>query len=124
MKSKVFCPVCQVFFLTGEALSNESTIICTVCGAKLEILETSPEIRTQRFPQEPETEIRERVDSFARLRGFVFNENKDLVLEGMLEKHKRYGNFYCPCRFDNIPENICPCLETRMGQVRKEGSCL
>lgn len=124
MKSKVFCSVCRVSFITGEALADGTAIICTVCGAKLEILEISPEIRAQRFPQEPETEIRERVDNFARLRGFVFNENKDAVLEGMLEKHKRYGDFYCPCRFDNIPENICPCLETRMGHVRKDGSCL
>ena len=124
MKSKVFCPVCRVSFLSGEPLEPASVLICPVCGAKLEVTETGPVHQTRRFPQVPEQEITERVDTYARLRGYVFNENKESVMEGLLQKQEKYGDFYCPCRFDNVPENICPCLETRMGQVRKEGSCL
>ena len=39
---------------------------------------------------------------------------------GIREAH---GDFFCPCKFDNIPENICPCLETRSNRVIKEGMC-
>lgn len=124
MGNKVFCPVCQVSFISRDSLNTGEVLICPVCGAKLEVKETSPEIQARKFPQEPKEEISERVDTFARLKGYVFNENKDLVMEGLLQKKEKYGDFYCPCRFDNVPENICPCLETRMGRVRKEGSCL
>ncbi|RJQ28602.1 MAG: hypothetical protein C4589_06075 [Peptococcaceae bacterium] len=124
MKSKVFCPVCLVSFVSREPLERGSVLICPVCGAKLEVTETGDEVLARKFPQEPAGEITERVDTFARLKGYVFNENKDLVMEGLMQKKEQYGDFYCPCRFDNVPENICPCLETRMNQVRKEGSCL
>ncbi|OAT81664.1 ferredoxin-thioredoxin reductase catalytic domain-containing protein [Desulfotomaculum copahuensis] len=124
MKSKVFCPVCRVSFLVQEPVQPGDALICPVCGAKLEVTETGAEIKARRFPQEPLVEITERVDTFARLKSYVFNENKSLVLEGLMQKFETYGDFYCPCRFDNVPENICPCLETRMNQVRKEGSCL
>ena len=124
MKHKVYCPVCQVHFVYKEALEEGSIVVCTVCGARVEILQVKPEISSQKFAQEPQEEIRQRVDTFARLRGYGFEENKEEIIEGLLQKKEQFGDFYCPCRFDNIPENICPCLETRMNQVRKEGSCL
>jgi hypothetical protein len=124
MKNKVFCPVCLVSFVAREPLEEGSILICPVCGAKLEVMEIGDEVLARKFPQEPAGEITERVNTYARLKGYVFNENKDLVMEGLMQKKEQYGDFYCPCRFDNVPENICPCLETRMNQVRKEGSCL
>jgi len=123
MKIKVLCPVCLVPFLTGERLENKATLVCPVCGAKLEVTDNSQEIQVRRFPQEPQTEIRDRIDTFARLKDFVFSEDKELVIEGLLQKNEKYGDFYCPCRIDNIQKNICPCLETRMGRVQKEGMC-
>ncbi len=124
MKHKIFCEVCRVSFIHRGELKAGAAVICTVCGARLEVLEVEPEIKARRFPQEPEQEIRERVDTFARLRGYIFNAEKENIIEGLMDKYKKFGDFYCPCRFDNIPENICPCLETRMNQVKKEGQCL
>lgn len=123
MSNKVFCPVCLVSFIIKSPLKEKDTVLCPVCGAKLEITAVSPEITARRFPQAPEVEIRERVENFARLRGYVFNEDKDSVIEGLLQKNAAYGDFFCPCKFDNIPENICPCLETRSNRVIKEGMC-
>lgn len=123
MSNRVFCPVCLVSFIIKDPLKEKDTVLCPICGAKLEITAVSPEITARRFPQEPEAEIRERVENFARLRGYVFNEDKDSVIEGLLQKNKAYGDFFCPCKFDNIPENICPCLETRSNRVIKEGMC-
>ncbi|MDA8336404.1 MAG: hypothetical protein M0Z41_15685 [Peptococcaceae bacterium] len=124
MKSKIHCPVCQVSFPSPDGLSAGDAVVCPVCGALLTVGTPGPgEITAFRAPQPPWLEITQRVDNFAVLRRYVFNDMKDLVLEGLMQKKDRYGDFYCPCRLDNVPENLCPCLETRMNRVLKEGSC-
>ena len=123
MKSKIYCEVCRVPFIYREEPVKGQVVVCTVCGAELEITDLEPEVKARRFPQDPEIEIRNRSENYARLRGYTFNEDKELVIEGLIGKNEMYGDFYCPCRFDNIPENICPCLETRMGDVKRVGHC-
>lgn len=123
VKNKVYCEVCRVPFIYKGTLEIGQVIVCTVCGAELQVETVEPEIKAPRFPQDPETEILKRSENFAELRGYTFNEDKDLVIEGLVGKQKMYGDFYCPCRFENIPENVCPCLETRMNEVRKVGHC-
>jgi DNA-directed RNA polymerase subunit M/transcription elongation factor TFIIS len=123
MKNKIFCEVCRVSFLHRDKVEKGQIVICTVCGAELEITETEPEIKAARPNWEPEKEIRARVENYAHLRDYTFNEDKEMIIEGLIGKNKLYGNFYCPCRFENIPENICPCLETRMNEVKKIGHC-
>ncbi len=123
MKNRVFCPVCQVEFIYREEVKEGKELVCLVCGAGLEITATGDVSSCRRLPLEPETEIRDRLENFARLRGYDFGELKEEYIEGMLSKFAANGDFYCPCRFDNVPENICPCLETRMNAVKKQGSC-
>jgi hypothetical protein len=123
MKHKIYCEVCMVSFIYRDEIEKGKVVVCTVCGAELEVTETEPEVKAARFAQDPETEIRNRAENYARLRGYTFNEDKEMVLEGLVGKNKMYDNFYCPCRFENTPENVCPCLETRMGEVRKVGHC-
>ncbi len=123
MKNKIYCEVCRISFVhRGEVMVGQE-VVCAVCGAELKINEVAPEIKASRFIEDPEAEIRRRAENFARLRDYTFNEDKELVLEGLLDKHRLYGDFYCPCRFENIPENVCPCLPTRMNEVRKLGHC-
>jgi ferredoxin-thioredoxin reductase catalytic subunit len=124
ISSSITCPVCGVAFIYREEAEPGAVLICPVCGAKIEALATAPEFLVHKLPQEPETEIVERIDNFARLRGYVFNEDRDLYVKGLLTKKERYGDFYCPCRYNNDPENICPCLDARSNRVRKEGRCL
>lgn len=124
MKVKVLCPVCLVPFLTREPLQPGATLTCPVCGAKLEVADASRDIQMRRFPQEPQAEIRERIETYARLKGYVFSEDKELVIEGLIGKNEKYGDFFCPCRIENLQAHICPCLETRKGRVQKEGMCL
>ena len=123
MKHKIYCKVCRVSFIYRGVLEKGQVVICTVCGAELEISAVEPEVEAVRLSTDPETEIRKRSENFARLRGYTFNEDKELVLDGLVGKNKLYGDFYCPCRFENISENVCPCLETRMNEVRKTGHC-
>jgi len=124
MENRIFCPVCRISFLSKEHLSTGMVLVCPICGAKVELTALEPEIQTRKFPQEPQEEIYDRVAKYAELKKYVFNENKEMLMEGLLAKKERYGDFYCPCRFDNVPENICPCLETRQGAVNRDGSCL
>ena len=124
MKQKIYCPVCQVSFIYKEEMEKGKEVLCTVCGAILVITETAPEPVADRPDMDPEQEIRLRVDNYARLRKYTFSKDKEDIIQGLLGKYEQFGDFYCPCRFDNIPENICPCLETRQGAVRREGKCL
>ena len=124
MKNKIYCPVCRVHFVSKDPLKPGTEIICLICGARLVITEVEPHVSARKVSQEPEAEIYERVETYANLKGYVFDENKEDIMAGLLEKKRRFGDFYCPCRFDNIPENICPCQETRRNAVRKDGSCL
>jgi lysine biosynthesis protein LysW len=124
MRSSITCPVCGVAFVYQDTSEPGTVVICPVCGAKIEVAAVTPEFQVRKLLQEPEVEISERVENFARLRGYVFNEDKELFIKGLLNKKSRYGDFFCPCRYQNIPENLCPCLDTRSGRVRKEGRCL
>ncbi len=121
--NRVHCPVCKVPFVPRGEIVVGGELICTVCGARLEVLDVEPEVAARRFSEEPPAEITGRIDRFAEQRGFVFSEDKDLVVEGLLQKESMFGDFYCPCRIENIEENICPCLETRSGSVRRDGHC-
>ncbi len=123
MKNKIYCEVCLLSFIHKGEVESGQVVVCTICGAELEINSVEPEITAARLTQDPETEIRNRSENFARLRGYTFNEDKELVIEGLLEKNEMFGDFYCPCRIENIPENVCPCLPTRMNEVRKWGHC-
>ncbi len=120
---KIFCPVCQVSFILREEKEAGKNSL-SVCGAVL-VLEKDNSSWLARRPDDltPEEEIRARIENFARLRNYKFNELKEPLVEGLLKKHERYGDFYCPCKIDNIPENVCPCLETRQGSVERNGRC-
>lgn len=121
---RILCPVCQVAFPLKEEKAPGKKIICPVCGAVLTLKEENGSWILKR-PEDmtPEEEIRARVENFARLRGYHFNEMKEPLIEALLKKYERYGDFYCPCKIDNIPENVCPCLETRQGSVERNGRC-
>ena len=124
MKNKIYCPVCQLHFVSQNTLEPGTEVICLICGARLEITEVKPDISARKALQEPEEEIYDRVETYAHLKGYVFEENKEAIMAGLMDKKRRFGDFYCPCRFDNVPENICPCQETRQNAVKKDGSCL
>ena len=124
MKNKIYCPVCRVHFVSKDLLEPGKEVICLVCGARLEITEVKAQVSARKASQDPEEEIYDRVETYAYLKGYVFDEKKEDIMVGLLEKKRIFGDFYCPCRFDNIPENICPCQETRQNAVKKDGSCL
>jgi len=69
-------------------------------------------------------------ERYAKENGFCLNPNKKIVkflLKGILEKEKKYGKRYCPCRRvtgnKEIDERfICPCIYCKE-EVERSGHC-
>ncbi len=41
------------------------------------------------------------------------------IIDALKRNHQKYGESYCPCKVDRIPDNICPCKE-----YRDTGKCI
>jgi len=120
---RVFCPVCLAKFKFVEGWKEGDLVICPICGQKLKLVRGAEGWTGERPEKGTEKEIRERSEEFARLRGYVFGDVKDEIIEGLMGKYKRFGDFYCPCRMNHTPEYQCPCKPTRGGDVEKNGRC-
>ncbi len=120
---RVYCPVCLARFKFQEGWKEGSTVTCPICGQKLTLRRTPEGWVGDRPDKGTEKEIRERAEAYARLKGYVFNEMKEEILQGLLGKNRRFGDFYCPCRMEHTPEFQCPCKPTRGGDVDRNGKC-
>ena len=120
---RVYCPVCLAKFRFSSGWSEGSVVICPICGERLILRKTADGWIGDRVDKGTENEIRDRIDAFAEIRGYVFNDVKEDIVEGLLGKNKRFGDFYCPCRMEHVPEYQCPCKPTRSGDVDKNGKC-
>lgn len=121
--ARVYCPVCQARFPLPAGKAAGDHVVCAVCGQRLVVRSTPEGFVGDRPDQGTDAEIRERVDEYARLKGYVFNEMKEEVIQGLLGKRRRFGDFYCPCRMMHTPEYQCPCKPTRGGDVERDGKC-
>lgn len=69
--------------------------------------------------------------AYAQENGFRLNPDKKivfLILKGLLEREKKFGARYCPCRkisgnLKEDKEKICPCKWHRE-EIKKYGHCL
>jgi ferredoxin-thioredoxin reductase catalytic subunit len=121
---RVFCPVCSVRFVPeGVALSDGSEMICPICGQRLIARRTDDGWNGERKGEHSDEEIKDRIQEFASIRGYAFNEMKEEIVEGLLGKRDRFGEFYCPCRLEHNPDYQCPCKPTRGGDVERRGRC-
>jgi ferredoxin-thioredoxin reductase catalytic subunit/DNA-directed RNA polymerase subunit RPC12/RpoP len=121
---KVFCPVCSVRFLPPDGAAKEGDeLTCPVCGQRLIVRLTEDGPKGERADMLSDAEIRTRIDEFARIRGYSFNEMKEEIVGGLLAKRDRFGDFYCPCRLEHTEDYQCPCRPTRGGDVERRGRC-
>jgi len=68
---------------------------------------------------------------YARKNGFSLNPDREAVeriVKGLLEREKKFGARYCPCRRITQDQEedrkiICPCVFHRQ-EIEKEGHCL
>ena len=120
---RVYWPVCQARFRFASGWKEGDIVICPICGQRLKLKLSGKEWIGDRPEKGTEKEIRDRVDEYARLKGYVFNDMKEELLQGLLAKNKRFGDYYCPCRMEHVPEFMCPCKPTRGGDVERDGKC-
>ncbi|NLZ28774.1 MAG: hypothetical protein GX887_07405 [Firmicutes bacterium] len=123
MKGKIKCPVCREIFESKEGTPAAGKVICSACGSQLELKDRGTQLEAKRWPQPPEEEIRERVDTFARLKGFGVSDRKERIIAGLIKKFEKFGDFYCPCRLENVDDNVCPCRETRKNILTADNCC-
>jgi len=120
---RIYCPVCQARFKFLEGWKAGDAVICPICGQTLRLESGSEGWVGTRPEKGTEHEIRERIDQYAKLKGYVFNEMREELVQGLLGKNRRFGDFYCPCRMEHVPEYQCPCKPTRGGDVERNGKC-
>ncbi len=120
---RVHCPVCLANFRMEQGWSEGVMVVCPICGQKLRLIMVPEGWQGERVDKGTEKEIRERAENYARLKGYVFNEIKEDLIEGLMGKYRRFGDFYCPCRMEHRPEFQCPCKPTRGGDVERDGRC-
>lgn len=93
------------------------------CGTKNRLTFSQSECIVEGVQADPELELRERIEEFARLRNYTFSDHKERVIRALLKKRDKYWDFYCPCKARAALENVCPCKETRDGEVELNGKC-
>jgi ferredoxin-thioredoxin reductase catalytic subunit/DNA-directed RNA polymerase subunit RPC12/RpoP len=123
-RRRIFCPVCGARFPSPSGSSSDGDkVVCPVCGQRLVLREGIDAWQGERDDVLSDSEIADRIEEFARLRGYVFNEMKEEIVEGLLGKRDRFGDFFCPCRMLHTPDYQCPCRPTRTGDVEAQGRC-
>lgn len=120
---RIFCPVCSARFAPSEDVAEGDEVRCPVCGQMLIVRVNDPQLVGERRSVLSDDEIRDRVDGYAGIKGYVFNEMKEEIIEGLIGKRDSFGDFYCPCRLEHTPEYQCPCRPTRGGDVERHGKC-
>jgi ferredoxin-thioredoxin reductase catalytic subunit len=115
------CRLCCEY-LESPAVAD-TDVTCKVCGTKNRITNSEGEWTAGGVLSDREIELRERIEEFARLRNYTFSDFKEPVIQALLEKRQKCGDFYCPCKARTVLENVCPCKETRDGDVELKGRC-
>jgi len=117
------CGFCALKIEEGKAVpDNERCISCGMCAGHcpvdaISVAETKEE--------EKSGLIKNWADTYARKNSFRLNPREnivDLVIRGLLKKEEKTGKRYCPCRIQNLPENICPCVYHK-DEIKKDGEC-
>ena len=75
--------------------------------------------------EEKQELIKNWAHAYAEANNFKVNPDEktvNMVVEGLLKKEEKFGARYCPCRIQNVPENICPCIYHK-DEIKKDGAC-
>jgi len=110
-KRRIFCPVCSARFAPDGEVVEGNLVRCNICGQMLVVRAGDDQWVGERRSMLSEEEIRDRIDGYANINGYAFNEMKEEIIEGLIGKRDAFGDFYCPCR------------PTRGGDVERLGRC-
>lgn len=71
--------------------------------------------------------IRSLLESYAKEKGYTLGARTDLVIEGLMKRREKFGEYYCPCRIPRgepgeVEWMICPCTKMHE-EVQVGGKC-
>lgn len=65
------------------------------------------------------------VESVAKQRNlFIQPDEKryNAIILSLVKNKAKYGEYYCPCRINRTPENVCPCKKME-SDILESGKC-
>jgi ferredoxin-thioredoxin reductase catalytic chain len=88
-------------------------------------------MKIEQFKSKDAEKLKEELEDYAPKVGIKVNPDAkrvDEVVQGLLKKHEKNGENYCPCRIvsgdkKKDEEIICPCVFHR-GEIGVQGHCL
>jgi len=71
--------------------------------------------------------VKSLLEAYAKEEGYVLSPSADSLIEGLVRRRERFGEYYCPCR---LPRGdpaetewmICPCTALRE-EIEANGRC-
>lgn len=108
--------------VNDKAISDdEKCISCGMCVSHCPV----DAISVGKVEKERSDLIKNWAETYAKANGFKLNPEEkvvDMVVNGLIMKEEKFGKKYCPCRLENVPENVCPCVYHK-DEVEKDGQC-
>lgn len=68
-------------------------------------------------------ELRARVKAFCERAGYQLSPQADNMLRDIVHMKELFGDYYCSCQTQRLPETVCVCEAVRNGLVDIMGSC-
>ncbi|MBI4296723.1 MAG: hypothetical protein HY667_06370 [Chloroflexi bacterium] len=68
-------------------------------------------------------ELRERVRAFCDKAGYELSPQADNILGDIVHMKELFGDYYCSCQTQRLPETVCVCQPVRNGLVDMMESC-
>lgn len=68
-------------------------------------------------------EIHRRLREFCSRRSYVLNPVGAPLIDDLVNMHRLFGDYYCPCQPMPGPDTVCVCSAVRNGLVDSERAC-
>lgn len=68
-------------------------------------------------------QILRRLEEFSSRRGYVLDPTPDPLINDLVNMHRLFGDYYCPCQPARGPDTVCVCSAVEKGLVDLEGAC-
>ena len=68
-------------------------------------------------------QLRQRVTAFCTEAGYQLSPQADAILRDIVNMKQQFGDYYCSCQPQRLPETVCVCQPVRNGLVKLMGSC-
>lgn len=68
-------------------------------------------------------EITNRLEEFCREHNLKLSPSRRELVRDLVQMKKLWGEYYCPCQTERVPETVCVCTAVKDGLVEVMGAC-